>query len=78
MANHRLQVRVSESLHRRVCAVAGRSRVPLEVWIRQTIEERLERESGDSRADALAALRRLDAPTAEIDVMIAEIAAGRS
>ena len=39
---------------------------------------RLERESGGLPRDPLAALRELDAPTADIDVMIAEIEAGRS
>ena len=77
MAHHRLQVSVSESLHDRIQEAAGRSDVPMAVWVRETIEERLEREFRGSSEKALEALRELDAPTADIDDMIAEIASGR-
>ena len=78
MAHHRLQVSVSESLYDRIQEAAGRSNVPMAVWVREAIEERLEREFRGTFEEALAALRRLDAPTADIDDMIAEIASGRS
>ncbi|MXX69213.1 MAG: hypothetical protein F4Y74_09670 [Gemmatimonadales bacterium] len=65
-------------MYHRVRAAAERSHVPLEVWVRQAIEECLERESHDLRAEALAALQKLDARTADIDDMLAEIGAGRA
>ena len=77
MAHHRLQVSVSESLHDRIREAAGRSNVLMTVWVREAIEERLEREFRRSSAEALEALRKLDAPTADIDDMIAAIASGR-
>jgi len=72
-----LEVLVSASLYHRLCEAAGQSQVAPEAWVCRAITERLERESGGSRADALAALRRIEGPTADIDDMIAEIAAGR-
>ena len=78
MANHQLQVSVSKSLYNRIREAAGRSNVPTAVWVREAIEERLEREFRGSYEEALDAMRKLDAPTADIDDMIAEIAAGRA
>ena len=78
MAHHRLQVSVSESLYDRIREAAGRSNVSMAVCIREAIEERLEREFRRSYEEALKALGELDAPTADIDDMIAEIAAGRA
>jgi len=73
-----LEVSVSASLHHRLREAAGQSHVAMEVWVRRAIEERLGREAGSAPVDALAALRRVEGPTADIDDMIAEIAAGRS
>ena len=78
MPNHTLEVAVSPSLYNRLREAVGRSHVAMEVWVRRAIEERLEREPGHSHAGALAALRKIEGPTADIDDMIAEIAAGRS
>ena len=78
MAHHRLQVSVSESLYDRIQEAAGRSDVPMAVWVREAIEERLEREFRGTSEEALEALRKLDAATADIDDMLAEIASGRS
>lgn len=78
MPNHRLEVSVSASLHHRLREAARQSQVAMEVWVRRAIEERLERESRRSQVDALAALGKIEGPTANIDDMIAEIAAGRS
>ena len=78
MAHHRLQVSVSESLYDRIQEAAGRSNVPIAVWVRDAIEERLEREVRGSSEEALEAMSKLGAPTADIDDMIAEIAAGRA
>lgn len=78
MAHHQLQVLVSESLYDRIQEAARRSNVPMAVWVHQAIEERLEREFRRSSEEALEAMRKLDAPTADIDDMIAEIASGRA
>ncbi|WP_423925285.1 antitoxin [Candidatus Palauibacter sp.] len=78
MASYRLQVLISGSLENRLRKAARRARVSRGAWVRRAIEDRLERESRGLPGDPLAALRALDAPTADIDVMIAEIEAGRS
>ena len=78
MAHHQFQVSVSESLYDRIQEAAGRSNVSMAVWVREAIEERLEREVRRSSEEALEAMSKLDAPTADIDDMIAEIAAGRA
>ncbi|WP_428278189.1 hypothetical protein [Candidatus Palauibacter sp.] len=69
---------VPESLYHRLHDAAERSHVALAEWIREAIEERLEHEFRASPEEALEAMRKLDAPTADIDDMIAEIAAGRA
>lgn len=68
---------MSKSLYHRLREAAGRSRVDPAVWAREAIEERLEREFRGSSEEALEALSELDAPTADIEDMLAEIAAGR-
>ena len=78
MASYRLQVLISGSLENRLRTAARRARSSGGAWVRRALEERLARESGGLPRDPLAALRELDAPTADIDVMIAEIEAGRS
>ncbi len=78
VASYRLQVLISGSLENRLAKAARRARSSRGAWVRRAIEERLERESGGLPPDPLAALRQLGAPTADIDVMIAEIEAGRS
>ena len=78
VASYRLQVLIPESLENRLRKAAKRARTSRGAWVRQAIEERLERESGNLPLDPLAAMQELNAPTADIDVMIAEIEAGRS
>ena len=78
MASYRLQVLIPGALENRLRKAARRARTSKGAWVRRAIEERLERESGGVPPDPLAALREIDAPTADIDVMIAEIEAGRS
>ena len=56
--------------------MAERARVSRGAWVRQAIEERLERESPELPGDPLAALRELNGPTADICAMISEIEAG--
>lgn len=78
MAHHRFRVSMSKSLYHRLREAAIRSSVDPAVWVREAIEERLEREVCRSYEEALEAMGKLDAPTADIDDMIAEIAAGRA
>ncbi|MCY3698015.1 MAG: antitoxin [Gemmatimonadales bacterium] len=78
VASYRLQVLIPGALENRLRKAARRARISKGAWVRRAIEERLERESGGLPSDPLAALREIDAPTADIDVMIAEIEAGRS
>jgi predicted transcriptional regulator len=74
--SHRLQVLVPEELEGRLRKAAGRARLSKGEWVRTAIEEKLGRELASS-ADPLAALSSLEAPTADIEVMLAEIEAGR-
>ena len=67
---------IPEELEGRLRKSAGRSRLSKGEWVRTAIEEKLGRELAAS-ADPLAALARLEAPTADIEVMLAEIEAGR-
>lgn len=78
MVSKRLQVLIHEKLDARLRRAAERSRVSRGAWVRQAIEERLERESGPVSPDPLAELRTLKGPTADICGMIGEIEAGRS
>jgi hypothetical protein len=78
--SHRLQVLIPEELDARIEKAAGRSRTSKGAWVRQAIEAALELRGGQEsgRADPLLRLGALDAPTADIDDMIAEIESGRS
>jgi len=71
----RLQVLIPEQLNSRIRKAAARSRLPVGAWVRRTIEDALQRPG--QAADPLARLASLDAPTADIEQMIAEIEAGR-
>ena len=76
--SHRLQVLIPEELDGRLKKAADRARVSKGEWVREAIEERLARQAARLPADPLAALEGLDAPTADLDDMLAEIEAGRS
>ena len=76
--SHRLQVLVPEELEGRLRKAAGRAQLSKGEWVRSAIEEKLSREGRTRPADALEALSRLNAPTADILEMLAEIEAGRS
>ena len=62
MSSHTLEVSVSPSLYNRLWEAVRRSPFAMEAWVRRVIEERLERESGSSHADALAPARASVAP----------------
>ena len=72
----RLQILVPETLDRRIDKAAQRSRLSTSAWVRQAIERALA-EDGHA-GEALDRLTRLEAPTADIEQMLAEIEAGRS
>ena len=75
MSSHRLQVLVPTGLELRIRKAAARRRVSKGEWVRRAIEKALsEPETGQ---DPLSRLERLEAPTADIDEMLAEIEAGR-
>jgi len=77
--SHRLQVLIPEELDARIQKAAQRRRLSKGAWVRLVIEDALARRSSDPPMhDALARLASLNAPTADIDDMIAEIESGRS
>jgi hypothetical protein len=78
--SHRLQVLIPEDLDARITKAAQRNRTSKGAWVRQAIEAALERCSGlgPPVVDPLARLASLNAPTADIEGMIAEIESGRS
>ena len=74
----RLQVLIPEELDARLRKAAERGRVSKGEWVRRAIEERLERQAAKLPADPLAALERLEAPTGDIEAILAEVERGRS
>ena len=72
----RLQVLVPKELDVRIAKAAQRSRVSKGEWVRRAIEHELARDR--SATDPVATLAALDAPTADIEQMLAEIEAGRT
>ncbi len=78
MASKRLQLLIPEAMEIRLRRAAERDRVSRGAWVRQAIDERLERVVGPVPEDLLAELRRVNGPTSDIGTMIGEIEAGRS
>jgi Ribbon-helix-helix protein, copG family len=78
--SHRLQVLIPEELDARIEKAAGRNRTSKGAWVRRAIEAELERRGGQESGggDPLMRLASLEAPTGDIDDMIAEIESGRS
>jgi hypothetical protein len=76
MSSSRLQVLVPPGLDARVRKAAQRRGVSKGEWVRRALEDALKREVRGP--DALARLSSLEAPTADIDRMLAEIEAGRT
>lgn len=73
--SHRLQVLISPELDAQLGKAAQRSRVSKGEWVRRVLEESVRR---SRKADPLARLGSLSAPTADIEQMLSEIEAGRS
>ena len=76
--SHRLQVLVSPELDAQIRKAAQRNRMSKGEWVRRALKSSL-RPAGKSAAgsDPLTRLRSLNAPTADIEKMLAEIEAGR-
>ena len=68
----RLGIVIPEELYARLAQATSKSGTSKSEWVRRAIEAALE------RPDPLARLASLNAPTAGIDDMIAEIDSGRS
>ena len=74
--SHRLQVLIPEELDARIRKAASRERISKGEWVRRAIEAVLR--SGPGGSEPLARLAALEAPTGDIDQILAEIEAGRS
>jgi len=72
--SQRLQVLIPSELNARLNKAAQRSRKSKSEWVRRALEESL-RQAPNS--DPVSRLAKLSAPTADIDQMLFEIAAGR-
>ncbi len=75
LMRHRLQVLIPSELNAQLSQAAQRSRVSKSEWVRCALEKSLPYEGPSS--DPVARLGKLNAPTAGIDQMLAEIVAGR-
>lgn len=75
--SHRLQVLISAELDAHLEKAAQRSRISKGAWVRNALKTALDRSGHFSPADSVARLASLDAPTGDIDQMLAEIEAGR-
>jgi hypothetical protein len=77
--SHRLQVLIPPELDAQLSKAAQRNRMSKGEWVRRALEESLRRGGkGGSNSDPVALLGKLNAPTADIDRLLAEIEAGRS
>ena len=76
MSAYRLQVLIPVGLDARIRKAAQRHRTTKGEWVRRAIERTLAEDQG--LGDALDRLTHLDAPTADIDQMLAEIGGGRT
>lgn len=74
--SHRLQILIPESLAARLRQVAQRNRVSQGEWVRRNIERAINEDR--AACDPVSALVALDAPTADLVQMLAEIESGRA
>jgi len=76
--SHRLQVLIPEPLEEQIRKAAQRTGVSKGEWVRRAIEEALGHSTGGKPyRDPLRELAGLQAPTGDIQSMLAEIEAGR-
>ena len=75
----RLQVLLDEEEYREIQGVARRQRMTLAEWVRQALRQARSDRPGtvDAKLRAIAEAARHEFPTADIDVMLREIEAGR-
>jgi hypothetical protein len=73
--SHRLHVVIPAELDAQISAAAERYHMSKDEWVRRALEESLHREGRTT--DPVARLGKLNAPTADIEQMLAEIGAGR-
>ncbi len=73
--SNRLQVLIPEGLDARLRKAAQRNRLSKGEWVRRAIERALSQEK--ATPDPVAKLAALNAPTGDIEQMLAEIEAGR-
>ena len=76
--SHRLQVLIPPELDANLDKAAQRSSMSKGAWVRTALQAALDRSGNVIAADSVARLAELDAPTADIDQMLAEIEAGRA
>jgi hypothetical protein len=74
--SRRLHVLIPAELDAQISAAAERGHISKCEWVRRALEESLHREG--STSDPVARLSKLNAPTADIDQMLADIETGRS
>lgn len=72
--SHRLRVPISAELDSQITVAAERSDMSKQEWVRRALKASLHREGRIQ--DPVARLAKLNTPTADIDQMLAEIAAG--
>ena len=75
--SHRLQVLIPEELDEALEKAAQRNRVSKGEWVRRALYESLQKSRASKNADPLERLSALNGPTSDVDVMLAEIEAGR-
>ena len=76
--SHRLQVLISPALDAQVSKAAQRCRVSKGEWVRRALLESLRQGgTGRKRGNPVARLADLNAPTGDIERILAEIEAGR-
>lgn len=73
----RLQVLIAEALEAGIRKAAKRARVTTSEWVRRAIEMALRQETDGLRGGAVDRLAALEAPTADIEQMLAEMDVGR-
>ena len=75
----RLQVLFDEEEYQEIQVVARRQRMTVAEWVRQTLRRARRNHPGtvEAKLRAVAEASRHDFPTADIDVMLGEIEAGR-
>lgn len=78
--SHRLQVLIPKDLDTEIRKAAQRLQVSKGEWVRRAIEECLRHSvmEATETADPLAHLRSLEAPTGDIEQMLADIESGRA